>query len=322
VGCALPDQVLTNDDFAGIVETSDEWIRQRTGIRERRRAEPGTPTSALAIAAGRAALEQRGMNGSELDLIIVGTMTPDMPLPATACLVQHGLGASRAWAFDLSAACSGFIYAATIAAQFIESGSHRRVLVVGAEVMSSVVDYSDRTTCVLFGDGAGAVIMEPSDDETGIFSFCHEADGAGAAFLCMPAGGSAAPASHQTIDKRLHFLRQDGSQVFRFATRKMVEVSQRVLAKAGVAAEEIDLFVPHQANARIIDAVAERLRLPSHKVVKNLDRLGNTSAASIPLALTSAVQEGRLSRGALVLLASVGAGFTVGSMLLRWSGTQ
>ncbi len=313
---------MTNDDLAGMVETSDEWIRQRTGIRERRRADPGTPTSALAIAAGRAALERRGMDGSDLDLIIVATMTPDRPFPSTACVVQHGLGASSAWAFDVSAACSGFVYAATVAAQFIENGSHRRVLVIGAEVMSSVVDYTDRTTCVLFGDGAGAVLMEPSQDETGILSFCHEVDGAGAPFLCMPAGGSATPASHETVEKGWHFLRQDGPEVFRFATRKMAELSQRVVAEAGLTADDIDLFVPHQANARIIDAVAERLRLPEHKVVKNLERLGNTSAASIPLALTTAVRQGRLSRGSLVLLASVGAGFTVGTMLLRWSGAQ
>jgi 3-oxoacyl-[acyl-carrier-protein] synthase-3 len=242
-----------------------------------------------------------------------------MIFPATACLLQDKLGAKRAWGFDMSAACSGFLYALAQGAQFIETGTHKKVLVVGAEVMTSIMNYEDRSTCVLFGDGAGAVLLEPTDDETGLLGFVHEVDGSGGRYLNMPAGGSLRPASHETVDQRLHFVRQEGQHVFKYAVRKMAEVSVAVLHKLGLETGQVDLFVPHQANVRIIDAAQQRLGLPDSKVVKNIDRYANTTAATIPLALGTALDEGRLKRGDLVVLASVGAGFTVGAAALRWS---
>jgi 3-oxoacyl-[acyl-carrier-protein] synthase-3 len=311
---------MTNADLEKIVDTSDEWIRSRTGIEKRHVVEPGTPTSALCVEAAREALERRGTSASEVDLIIVATVTPDMVFPATACLVQDKLKATRAWGFDISAACSGFLYALTMGAQFVESGTHTKVLVIGADVMTSILDYQDRTTCVLFGDGAGAVLLEPSEDDTGILDFLHEVDGSGACYLNMPAGGSARPASHETVDKRMHFVRQEGPHVFKYAVRKFAETSRRLLERNGLSPEQVDLFVAHQANLRIIDAARDRLGLPDAKVVKNIHEYGNTTAATIPLALGTALDQRRLRRGDLVLLASVGAGFTVGAVLVRWSG--
>jgi len=302
------------------VETSDEWIRTRTGIERRHIVEPGTPTSAICVPAALEALERRGIAASELDLIVVGTVTPDMVFPATACLVQEKIKATRAWGFDISAACSGFVYALTVGAQFVESGMHSKVLVIGADVMTSILDYQDRTTCVLFGDAAGAVLLEPSDDDTGILDYLNEVEGSGACYLHMPAGGSARPASHETVEKRMHVVRQEGPHVFKYAVRKFAEASRRILDRNGVSPEQLDLFVAHQANLRIINATQERLGLPDAKVVKNIHEYGNTTAATIPLALGTALDEGRLRRGDLVLLASVGAGFTVGTVLLRWSG--
>jgi 3-oxoacyl-[acyl-carrier-protein] synthase-3 len=322
VGRYVPERVMTNADLEKLVETSDEWIRTRTGIRQRHIAEPGTPTSDLATHAARMALEKRGMGAEELDLIIVGTVTPDTIFPATACVLQDKLQAKKAWAFDISAACSGFLYALTMGAQFIQSGSHRKVLVVGADVMSSIIDYKDRTTCVLFGDGAGAVLLEPATDGTGILDFYHEVDGSGGRYLNMPGGGSARPATHETVDQRLHYVRQDGPHVFKYAVRKFAEASQVVLQRNRLTPADVDLFVAHQANLRIIDASRERLGLPEEKVVKNIDRYGNTTAATIPLALGTALDEGRLRPGHLVLLASVGAGLTVGATLVRWSGVR
>ena len=320
VGRYVPERVMTNADLEKIVDTSDESIRTRTGIRQRHIAEPGTPTSELAARAARMALEKRGIGADELDLIIIGTVTPDTLFPATACVVQDKIQAKKAWAFDISAACSGFTYALTMGAQFIASGAHRKVLVIGADVMSTIIDYQDRTTCVLFGDGAGAVLLEPSTDETGIIDFYNEVDGSGGCYLNMPAGGSARPASHETVDQRLHYVQQDGPHVFKYAVRKFAEASQTVLERNGLSAADIDLYVAHQANARIIDASRERLGLPEEKVVKNIERYGNTTAATIPLALGTALDEGRLRKGHLVVLTSVGAGLTVGSILLRWSG--
>ncbi|HUG52444.1 MAG TPA: beta-ketoacyl-ACP synthase III [Vicinamibacteria bacterium] len=320
VGRYVPERVMTNADLEKLVETSDEWIRTRTGIRQRHVAEPGTPTSELAARAARQALEKRGMSAEELDLIVVGTVTPDMMFPATACILQDKLGAKQAWAFDISAACSGFTYALIIGAQFIRSGAHRKVLVVGADVMSSIIDYTDRTTCVLFGDGAGAVILEPATDDTGIIDFYGEVDGAGACHLNMPAGGSARPATHETVDQRLHYVRQDGPHVFKYAVRKFAEATATVLSRNHLRPDDLDLFVAHQANLRIIEASRERLGLPEEKVVKNIERYGNTTAATIPLALATALDEGRLRKGHLVALSSVGAGLTVGVVLLRWSG--
>lgn len=320
LGRYVPERVMTNADLEKIVDTSDEWIRTRTGIRQRHVAEPGTPTSELAVRAAREALERRGVTAAEVDLIIVATITPDMLFPATACIVQDKLKATRAWAFDVSAACSGFLYALTVGAQFIQTGAHKRVLVIGAEVMTSVLNYKDRTTCVLFGDGAGAVLLEPSADETGILDFFHEVDGSGGCFLNMPAGGSARPASHETVENRLHYVHQDGAHVFKYAVRKMAEASRHILDRNHLAPGQLDLFVAHQANLRIIDAAKERLGLPDEKVVKNIHKYGNTTAATIPLALGTALDEKRLRHGDLVVLASVGAGFTVGAVLVRWSG--
>jgi 3-oxoacyl-[acyl-carrier-protein] synthase-3 len=311
---------MTNADLEKIVDTSDEWIRTRTGIEQRHVVEPGTPTSELCLMAARDALGRRGMGADELDLIIVATVTPDMVFPATACLVQDKLKATRAWGFDISAACSGFLYALTMGAQFVATGVHKKVLVIGADVMTSILDYQDRTTCVLFGDGAGAVLLEPAEDDTGILDFLHEVDGSGACYLNMPAGGSARPASHETVDKRMHFVRQEGAHVFKYAVRKFADTSRSLLRRNGLSPEQLDLFVAHQANLRIIDAARDRLGLPDAKVVKNIREYGNTTAATIPLALGTALDQERLRRGDLVLLASVGAGFTVGTVLLRWSG--
>jgi 3-oxoacyl-[acyl-carrier-protein] synthase-3 len=320
LGRYVPERVLTNADLERIVDTNDEWIRTRTGIRERHVVEPGTPTSALAARSAQDALARRGIGPEELDLIIVATVTPDMLFPSTACVIQDRLKATRAWGFDISAACSGFAYALTLGAQFVETGAHRKVLVVGADVMTSILDYRDRTTCVLFGDGAGAVLLEPGDDGTGILDFFHEVDGSGGCHLLMPAGGSARPPSHETVERREHYIRQDGQHVFKYAVRKMAEASRHILERNRLTPEQVDLFVAHQANIRIINATQERLGLPERKVVKNIDRYGNTTAATIPLALGTALDESRLKRGDLVLIAAVGAGFTVGTVLARWSG--
>jgi len=322
LGRFVPERVLTNADLEKFVDTSDEWIRTRTGIERRHIVEPGTPTSAICVPAALDALERRGIAASELDLIVVGTVTPDMVFPATACLVQEKIKATRAWGFDISAACSGFVYALTVGAQFVESGVHSKVMVIGADVMTSILDYKDRTTCVLFGDAAGAVILEPSDDDTGIIDFLNEVDGSGACYLHMPAGGSALPASHETVEKRMHVVRQEGAHVFKYAVRKFAEVSRHILDRNGISPEQLDLFVAHQANLRIINATQERLGLPDSKVVKNIHEYGNTTAATIPLALGTALDQGRLHRGDLVLVASVGAGFTVGTVLLRWSDLE
>lgn len=319
LGRYVPERVMTNADLEKIVETSDEWIRTRTGIRQRHVVEPGTPTSELGVKAAREALDRRGLSSAELDLIIVATVTPDMVFPATACLVQDKLKATRAWGFDISAACSGFLYALTMGAQFVETGAHSKVMVIGADVMTSILDYKDRATCVLFGDGAGAVILEPSEDDTGILDFLHEVDGSGACYLNMPAGGSARPASHETVDKRMHFVRQEGGHVFKYAVRKFAEASRQLLDRNSLTPDDVDCFVAHQANVRIIDAAKERLGLPDGKVVKNIDKYGNTTAATIPLALGTALDEKRLKDGDLLLMASVGAGFTVGAVLARWS---
>jgi 3-oxoacyl-[acyl-carrier-protein] synthase III len=319
LGRYVPERVMTNADLATLVDTSDEWIRTRTGIAERHVVEKGTPTSELAAAAAREALEKRGVSADEVELIIVATVTPDMVFPATACILQDKLGATHAWGFDISAACSGFLYALTMGAQFVETGAHKKVLVVGADVMTSILDYTDRTTCVLFGDGAGAVLLEPEEDGRGILDFYHEVDGSGQNHLHMPAGGSAMPPTHETVEQRLHYVRQDGGQVFKYAVRKFVEASRKVLDRNGITPDQVDCFVAHQANVRIIDAARERLGFPEEKVVKNIHRYGNTTAATIPLALGTALDEKRLKDGGLVLLASVGAGFTVGAVLTRWA---
>jgi 3-oxoacyl-[acyl-carrier-protein] synthase III len=315
----VPPRVLTNADLEKLVETSDEWILQRTGIRERHIVDPGTATSDLAKEASLGALEQAGISPEDIGFIVVGTTTPDTIFPSTACVLQNKIGAVNAWGFDLGAACSGFTYSLTVGLQMVASGAHDHALVVGADVMSSIIDYTDRATCVLFGDGAGAVVLSPAaEGEPAIVGFAHEIDGSGGPALCMPAGGSRMPATHETIDKRLHYVKQDGQAVFKFAVRKTEEICQRVLERHRIEASEIDLFVSHQANRRIIQAAADRLGLPPNKVVINLERFGNTTGATIPLALADAVADKRLKKGDLVMLTSVGAGFTVGAVLLRW----
>jgi len=310
---------MTNADFEKIVETSDEWIVSRTGIRERHIVEEGMATSDLAVQAAKYALAERGMEASEVEAIIVATVTPDMLFPSTACLVQHKLGIKGVWGFDLSAACSAFVYALQAGAQFVATGAHKKVLVIGADVMSAILDYTDRATCILFGDGAGAVILEPSEDDSGIIDFIHEVDGSGGCSLYMPGGGSLHPATHETVDKKMHYVQQDGQAVFKFAVRKMAEVCEKLLQRNGVKASEIDCFIPHQANQRIIRATADRLGLKPDSVIINIDRYGNTTAGTIPLAMQTAREEEKLKKGDLVLLASVGAGFTVGATLLRWT---
>jgi len=319
IGRYLPPRVLDNKHFEQLVATNDEWIRTRTGISTRHHAEKGVGSSELGAFAARECLERRGIKATDIDLVVVATVTPDMIFPATACLIQDKIGATRAWGFDLSAACSGFVYALTVGAQFIETGAHRKVLVIGAEVMSSVLDFQDRTTCVLFGDGAAAVLLEPSEDDSGLLAFTHEVDGSGAGFLQMPGGGSLHPPTHETIDKRMHYIRQEGQTVFKYAVRKMAESSVAAVEKAGLKNEDIDLFIPHQANIRIIDAAQARLGLPNEKVIKNIATYGNTTAATIPLGIYTALEEKRLKKGDNLLMTAVGAGFTVGSVVMRWS---
>jgi 3-oxoacyl-[acyl-carrier-protein] synthase-3 len=316
----VPPRLLTNADLEKMVDTSNEWILQRTGIRERHVVDPGVATSDLAKEAALSAIAQAGLTPHDIEFIVVGTTTPDMVFPSTACLLQNKIGADRAWGFDLGAACSGFIYALTTAAHMVASGTHKHALAVGADVMSSIIDYTDRATCVLFGDGAGAVVVSPASERgLGIIDFANEIDGSGGPALCMPAGGSLRPASHDTVDRRLHYVKQDGQSVFKFAVRKTEEICARIMERNHITADDIDLFVSHQANRRIITSAAERLGLAPEKVIINIDKYGNTTAATIPLALTDAIAEGRLKKGDLVLLASVGAGFTTGSVLLRWS---
>jgi 3-oxoacyl-[acyl-carrier-protein] synthase-3 len=315
----VPPKLLTNADLEKLVDTTDEWILQRTGIRQRHIAEPGVGTSDLAAEAAREAITRAGLTPNDIDVIVVGTVTPDMLFPSTACLVQHKIGANKAWGFDLSAACSAFTYSLTVGSQLVATGGAKYALVIGADVMSSIIDYTDRATCVLFGDGAGAVVLGPSADENiGILDYDHMIDGSGGPALCMPAGGSRMPASHQTVDDRLHYVKQEGQAVFKFAVRNTGEICERLLKRHNLTGEDLDLFVSHQANKRIIMAAAEKIGMPEAKVIINIDKYGNTTAATIPLALNDAMESGRLKRGHLILLTSVGAGFTVGSVLVRW----
>jgi 3-oxoacyl-[acyl-carrier-protein] synthase-3 len=311
--------VLSNQDLEKMVDTSDEWIYSRVGIRERHLVDKGKATSDMATEAAKRCLAERGIEATEVEAIIVATVTPDMFFPATACLVQDRIGAKGAWGFDLSAACSGFTYALQVGAKLVESGAHSKVMVIGADTMSSIIDYTDRSTCVLFGDGAGAALIEPAaEGEIGMIDFVHEIDGSGGPALNMPAGGSLNPSSCETVQKKMHYVHQDGQAVYKFAVRKMVEASEAVLSRNGVSIDDLALFVPHQANKRIITSSAERMNLPLEKVIINIDRFGNTTAGTIPLAMYSAREEGRLKKGDLVLATTVGAGFTVGASLLRW----
>ena len=321
LGTYVPPKLLTNADLEKLVETSDQWIMDRTGIRERHIVEKGVATSDLATEAARCALKKRGVGAEEVEAIVLGTVTPDMFFPATACLVQNKLGATKAWGFDLSAACSAFVYSLQVGAQFIVSGAHKKVLVIGADTMSSIIDYTDRATCVIFGDGAGAVLLEPvaHGEDAGLIDFEHYVDGSGGCSLYMPGGGSLNPSSHETVDKKMHFVHQDGQAVFKYAVRNMAVACERVLSRNQLKGSDIDCFIPHQANKRIITATGDRLGLRPDATIINIDRYGNTTAGTIPLAMQTAVEEGKLKKGALVMLASVGAGFTTGATLLRWA---
>lgn len=320
LGTYVPPRILSNADLERMVETSNEWILERTGIRERHLVEKGQATSDLAVEAAKRALAERGLQPTDIEAILVATVTPDMFFPSTACLVQHKLGAKGVWGFDLSAACSAFLYALQTGAQYISTGMHKRVLVIGSDVMSSIIDYTDRATCVIFGDGAGAVVLEAADeDSVGLIDYLHEVDGAGACSLYMPGGGSLNPSTRETVDKKMHYVHQDGQAVFKFAVRKQTELCEKLLERNGLKGSDIDAFIPHQANRRIIMATADRLGLKPESIIVNIDRYGNTTAGTIPLAMDTARQEGKLKKGSLVLLASVGAGFTVGATLLRWA---
>jgi 3-oxoacyl-[acyl-carrier-protein] synthase-3 len=316
----VPPGVVTNFDLEKRVDTNDEWIRTRTGIRERHYADPGVASSHLGTEAARKLLEANDVNPEDIELIIVATVTPDMLFPATACLIQDRLGAKNAWGFDLSAACSGFAYALTIGAQFVHSGAHKKVLVIGTDVMTSILDFKDRATCVLFGDGAGAVLLEPSDPNTdGIIDFSHDVDGSGGCNLYMPGGGSLHPPTHETVEKRMHYVHQEGQHVFKYAVRRMCELAAQLLERNGYTSNDLALVVPHQANLRIIRAMQERLGVDDSKVMVNIDRYGNTTAGTIPLGLMDALEQKRLRKGDLVLLVAVGAGYTSGAILLRWA---
>jgi 3-oxoacyl-[acyl-carrier-protein] synthase-3 len=314
--------VLTNHDLEKLVETNDQWIMERTGIRERHIAAPEMATSDMAIEAARCALAQRGVDATELDAIIVCTVTPDYFFPSTACLVQNGIGAKGAWGFDLIAACSGFVYGLTVGANLVMAGTHKKVLVIGSDTMSRIIDYTDRATCVLFGDGAGAMLIEPAgeeDDGAGFIDFLGEIDGSGGDFLKMPAGGSRLPASHETVDRRQHYVHQEGGPVFKYASRKMYEVCRDVLERNRLKVEDVGIMIPHQANKRIITAAGDRLGIAAERVMINIERYGNTTAGTLPLATQDAISEGRLKKGDIVLYAAVGAGYTVGASLWRWA---
>ncbi len=319
LGTYVPPRLLTNADLEKMVETSNEWIVERTGIRQRHIVDPGTATSSLAVQAAQRALAERGIPPTDVEAIFLATVTPDMFFPATACLVQDRIGAKGAWGYDISAACSGFVYALQTGVKFVESGAHKKVLVIGADVMSSIIDYTDRATSVIFGDGAGAVLVEPATDDDCFIDFLHEVDGTGACALNMPGGGSLHPSSHETVDKKMHYVHQDGQAVFKYAVRKMAEAALALLERNGLKGSDVALLVPHQANRRIIMSAADRVGLKEDRIIINIDEFGNTTAGTIPLALESARQQGRLKKGDLILLASVGAGFTTGAALFRWA---
>jgi len=320
LGTYVPPRILSNHDLEKLVETNDQWILERTGIRERHIADKGVAASDLAVVAVKNLVESHPFDLQEVDAIVVGTVTPDMMYPSTACLVQHKLGIARTWGFDVSAGCSGFLYSLNTGVAFIESGKYKKVLVIGSDVNSSMVNYQDRAVCIIFGDGAGAVLLEPAaDGEEGIIDSVAQVEGSGGQYLYMPGGGSLNPASHETVDKKMHYIHQDGQQVFKYAVRKMAEMTERILQRNNITGTDIDCFIAHQANRRIIMATADRLKMPEEKVVVNIDRFGNTTAGTIPLAMQTALEQGKLKKGDTVLLAAVGAGFTSGATLLKWT---
>jgi 3-oxoacyl-[acyl-carrier-protein] synthase-3 len=319
LGTYVPPQILTNQDLEKIVDTSDEWIMSRTGIRERHVLAKGLGVSDICVEAAKKCIATRGIEASQIEVIIVGTVTPDMMFPSTACLVQNKIGAKGAWGFDVSGGCSGFVYALQAGVKMVESGAHKMVLVCGADANTRMTDYTDRTTCVLFGDGGGAVLIEPAaEGEIGFIDYVHEIDGSGGVSLNLKGGGSLNPSTHETVDKKMHYIYQDGPAVYKFAVRKMAEATTKLLERNGVTGADLGCFIPHQANKRIITATADRLGMDPERVIINIEKYGNTSAGTIPLAMETAVEEGKLKKGDLVLLAAVGAGFTVGAALLRW----
>ena len=319
LGTYVPPRILSNKDLETMVETTDQWILERTGIRERHIAAPGVGASDLAVEAVKILQESHPFDLQEVDLIVVGTVTPDMMFPSTACLVQHKLGIANTWGFDVSAGCSGFLYALNTGVAFVESGKYKKVLAIGSDKNSVMVNYEDRAVCIIFGDGAGAVLLEPAEeDEAGIIDYVAQVEGSGGQYLYMPAGGSLHPATHETVDKQMHYIHQDGQQVFKYAVKKMSEMTERILRRNNLTGSDIDCFISHQANRRIIMATADRLKMPEDKVIINIDRYGNTTAGTIPLAMQTAVENGKLKKGDTVLLAAVGAGFTSGATLLRW----
>jgi len=320
LGTYVPPRVLSNKDLEKMVETTDQWILERTGIRERHIADKGVAASDLAVEAVKCLLKSHPFDLQEVDLIVVGTVTPDMMYPSTACLVQHKLGIVSTWGFDVSAGCSGFLFALNTGTKFVESGQYKKVLVIGSDVNSSMVNYEDRAVCIIFGDGAGAVLLEPAEEgEQGIIDHVAQVEGVGGQYLYMPGGGSLNPASHETVDQKMHYIHQDGQQVFKYAVKKMAEMTQRILQRNQLTGSDIDCFIAHQANRRIIMATADRLKMPEDKVIVNIDRYGNTTAGTIPLAMQTALESGKLKKGDTVMLAAVGAGFTAGATLLRWA---
>lgn len=319
VGHYVPEKILSNKELEKLVETNDEWIVSRTGIKERRILEGERGSSFLGYHAARMILKEKNISPDEIDLIICATVTPDTFFPSNACRIQDELGASNAWGMDLNGACTGFVYALATGARFIESGAHKKVLVIGADKMSSIVDYTDRTTCILFGDAAGAVLLEPSEDaEYGVLDSILRSDGSGRTHLHMMGGGSLHPASHQTVDDKLHYIYQDGRTVYKFAVTKMADVSAEILERNNLTGEDVTFFIPHQANLRIIDAAARRMKLDESQVVINIHKYGNTTAATIPLALSEVYHDNRIKKGDHIVMAAFGAGFTWGSLLLRW----
>jgi len=317
-GSALPEKVVTNFDLEKLVDTSDKWITERTGIKERRQAAPNETTSSLSVQAAQKALGMAGISPGQLDLIICSTISPDMPLPATASIIQRELGAGTCCAFDLAAACSGFLFGLTVVDQFVKTGKAKYALVIGAELLSRYLDYQDRATCVIFGDGVAAGVLGPVNSSSGILASEVHTNGAYVDHLFIPAGGTARPATCETVQARDHYIKMRGNELFKVAVRSLEEVSRRVLEQAQIQPEEIDLFIPHQANQRITEAVRERLGLPAEKVYSNISRVGNTSSASIPICLDECVRSGRVKKGDLVLMSAFGAGVTWGSVLVRW----
>ena len=317
----LPKRVLTNADLEKMVDTSDEWIRNRTGIENRHLVSEGEATSDMCAHIANRLLEKSKKSAEEIDVILIATCTPDFPVVATAALVQDKIGAKNAWGFDIAAACSGFVYAMETGAKMIESGCYNNVIVIGADTMSSIIDYSDRNTCVIFGDGGGGVLLEPTDTDAGVLDSILHTDGSGSQYLKVPAGGSVHPASKDTIEKKMHYVYQDGKTVFKFAVKKMAEVSKQILDNNGFTGSDVKLFIPHQANRRIIDAAAKRCGLSADQILVNINKYGNTTAGTIPIALDEAVETDRLNNGDLLLLAAFGGGFTWGSMLIRWGDT-